>query len=258
MLTTTATPDLANGVTVVSLRGRLALESAPSVRTTLLKCFAEAPEAVLVDVSDLRVDRASQLAIFPAALRAGGRESTVLSLFGASPELTDRAHGGVLGPVRLYATWEDAVAAVDAGPPTGTRRQRLSLPADPSAPARARALVTLACDSWGVAHLSGPATQVVSELVSNAVQHAGPGDVHLAVALRGDYLHLSVRDHSERAAVSAERPDPIAVRGRGLYLVDVYSTSWGSNPSSGGKTIWATLRATPIGAGRESGARRNA
>jgi hypothetical protein len=32
----------------------------------------------------------------------------------------------------------------------------------------------------------------------------------------------------------------------GLYLIDVYTTAWGTTPTQDGKTVWATLRATPV------------
>ena len=97
-----------------------------------------------------------------------------------------------------------------------------------------------------MAHLAGPATVVISELVSNAVEHAGT-DLVVTVALRGRYLHLSVHDDSRQPPVpTAEgKGGPLVpVRGRGLHLVAGYATAWGSAPVGGGKTVWATLRAT--------------
>lgn len=250
MLTATTATDPANAVTVVTLRGSLTVDSAPAVRTALLKSLADGPEAVLVDVSGLSVDRPARLTVFPAALRASDLRATVMLLFGASTELIEAAGGGALGAVGLCPTLEDALATAAARqPPPSVRRHRLTLSPDPSAAARARALVTLACQRWDVPHLAGPATQVVSELVSNAVEHAGPGDIHLAVAMRGNYLHLSVRDHSQQVPVPADRPDPRVERGRGMFLVDVYATAWGCNPAAKGKIVWATLRARPVTAG---------
>ena len=96
-----------------------------------------------------------------------------------------------------------------------------------------------------MAHLTGPATVVISELVSNAVEHAGT-DLDVKVTLRGRYLHLSVHDGSPLPPVPVaviENGPLVAVRGRGLHLVAGYATAWGSTPVSGGKTVWATLRA---------------
>ncbi|GLI00968.1 STAS domain-containing protein [Phytohabitans aurantiacus] len=251
MLTVTTAPDLANGLIVVTLRGLLALDSAPVVRTALLKALADGPDAVLVDVRGLSVDRSSRLTIFPAALRVGGEarsggESTaVLLLFGPSAELAALMNSRVLGPVTVYGTAEQAVAA--AASHATTARRRLTLGAEQTAPARARALVASACHDWQVDHLRGPATQIVSELVANAVRHAGTGEIQLAVSLRGAHLYLSVRDRSTQPPVPAWAvPEALAHGGRGLFLVDLYATAWGCNTVVDGKTVWASLRATPV------------
>lgn len=79
------------------------------------------------------------------------------------------------------------------------------------------------------------------------MQHAGT-DILVRVARRGDYLHVSVRDGSPqppRIGRTTDDGSP-AERGRGLHLVDVYSTAWGSNVTADGKTVWATLRVTPL------------
>jgi hypothetical protein len=68
--------------------------------------------------------------------------------------------------------------------------------------------------------------------------------------LRGRHLHLSVRDHSRQAATMSDRDDraaAMAVRGRGLQLVDMYAASWGSHVVEDGKIVWATLRAVSPG-----------
>ena len=41
----------------------------------------------------------------------------------------------------------------------------------------------------------------------------------------------------------------IAMRGRGLHLIDVYAAAWGSMPTAGGKVVWATVRAVPVTGG---------
>jgi anti-sigma regulatory factor (Ser/Thr protein kinase) len=150
--------------------------------------------------------------------------------------------------IARYDTREGAVSAVRAARVHPVRRVSAHLAPTPAAPGTARELVEGACRSWGVGYLAGPATVVVSELVSNAVQHAGT-DLKVIVALRGGYLHVSVQDGS---------PDPPMVtdlgarggalvpeRGRGLHLIKGYAVAWGSTPTDGGKTVWATLRVAP-------------
>ena len=62
-------------------------------------------------------------------------------------------------------------------------------------PRHARNIVTEACLRWDLAHLITPATLIVSELVSNVVEHARTM-MTLTVALRGAHLYLAVYEGS--------------------------------------------------------------
>jgi anti-sigma regulatory factor (Ser/Thr protein kinase) len=96
---------------------------------------------------------------------------------------------------------------------------------------RARDVVTQACVQWDLPRLVGPASLVVTELVSNVVQHAWTmADVRVVRGRR--YLMILVHDGSSIAAVMpprsvlserAARPD----LSRGLLLVDVTADRWG-------------------------------
>ena len=83
----------------------------------------------------------------------------------------------------------------------------------------------------------------MSEIVSNAVRHAQT-DLDITVVLRRDFLILQVRDRSLDTPRSPEIvPDsPHSEGGRGLRLVDMLATSWGSSVGEHGKTVWASLR----------------
>jgi anti-anti-sigma regulatory factor len=241
----TVLPDRADGVIVVVLCGDMTLESVPTVRSVLMKCFAEFPEAVIVDVSELRTDTRAQLIVFPATLRAYAAPVTRLVLCDASPALAALIDRCRFRDISRYETREAALSAVRAAQVQPRRRTGTHLASTPAAPAAARELVGRACRSWGVAHLVGPACVVISELVSNAVEHAKT-DLEVTVALRGRYLHMSVQDGSTRPPVPADAAEDgplVAIRGRGLHLVAGYATAWGSTPVPGGKKVWATLRA---------------
>lgn len=92
--------------------------------------------------------------------------------------------------------------------------------------------------------LRDDAELVVSELVSNAVQH---GLAPIVVSLlRGDAgLTVSVGDSAEPPYLFGSRPaDPTASRGRGLAIVATVAIAWGiqARHPGPGKNVWARLR----------------
>lgn len=83
---------------------------------------------------------------------------------------------------------------------------------------------------------------VLSELVTNAIVHAGAGCT-LEVHQCDDRLRLDVRDRSREAPVpGAVRPSDVG--GRGLQLVGAVSDAWGWEPTAGGKRVWAVVPIT--------------
>jgi anti-sigma regulatory factor (Ser/Thr protein kinase) len=96
---------------------------------------------------------------------------------------------------------------------------------------------------------------VVSELVTNALRHALPanaprladqnGPVRLHLMRWTERLVCAVRDPSHDSPVARDSDDFSAESGRGLFLVDSFSDSWGWHPLAGtlgGKVVWALFR----------------
>jgi anti-sigma regulatory factor (Ser/Thr protein kinase) len=118
---------------------------------------------------------------------------------------------------------------------------RLSLEFEPRADAArlARELVSAACARWHREELAESAHVAVTELVNNAVVHAGtPVTVHVAV--RGDELFIAVRDRSTEP-LRPRKAAPTSYGGRGLMLLDAMSSRWGCTPREDGKVVWAVL-----------------
>ncbi|MGH3315629.1 MAG: ATP-binding protein [Nocardioidaceae bacterium] len=121
-------------------------------------------------------------------------------------------------------------------------RQALHLTAQLTAPRAARLFTARALLGWRLAPLVGPASLVVSELVTNAVVHAAsPMDLTLSKA--DGRLQMTVRDHGAgfpKARFEASRgPD---LGGRGLLLVQATARGWGVFPGrADGKTVWAVF-----------------
>jgi anti-sigma regulatory factor (Ser/Thr protein kinase) len=80
---------------------------------------------------------------------------------------------------------------------------------------------------------------IVSELVSNSVQHTGT-DIHLALFGFPGPLRLEVSDQSTRPLRRHNR-STLAEGGRGLLLVDELASHYGVVGRPEGKTVWAEL-----------------
>lgn len=80
------------------------------------------------------------------------------------------------------------------------------------------------------------AALAVSELVTNAVVHAGT-DIELRVHLSTNSLRVEIADHSTNAP--ATRTHAVtAVTGRGLHLVESSVDRWDIDTRPDGKTVW--------------------
>ncbi|WP_225821248.1 ATP-binding SpoIIE family protein phosphatase [Streptomyces naphthomycinicus] len=135
----------------------------------------------------------------------------------------------------------------ESEPRPGETRGRATLPGSPLAPGAARALVRAALDQApGVAvRLAEDALAVVSELVTNAVVHAGTEvQVDWRLEETGAFVVEVCDQHPSRAprdAASAEGPYDTPEYGRGLRLVATLAESWGVTYRTGAKTVWARL-----------------
>jgi anti-sigma regulatory factor (Ser/Thr protein kinase) len=117
------------------------------------------------------------------------------------------------------------------------------LACDGFAPATARRLVTLLLRQWDVRSESviGDANLVVSELVTNAVVHCeGDAPVTVRVELHDDRVRVEVADRHPSLPTQRQAEDG-AEGGRGLGIVARLAASWGVEPSSAGKRIYADV-----------------
>ncbi|MFJ5259681.1 SpoIIE family protein phosphatase [Streptomyces sp. NPDC088387] len=145
---------------------------------------------------------------------------------------------------------------------------RTTLAGSPLAPGAARGLVRAALTEWaardlpGSRHLTDRQTDdtlvVLSELVTNAVVHAGT-DVELSCRVEPDCgsLVVEVTDHHPSRAPrenSTQPPTETPEFGRGLRIVAALSQEWGVSYRRGGKTVWARVPADEIEPYDEPGA----
>ena len=87
---------------------------------------------------------------------------------------------------------------------------------------------------------------LVSELVTNAVRHAGlrsEDRIRLLVQIRDAVLRVEVHDPGSGFELRTPTPDPARASGWGLYLVEEIADRWGMEAADGraGTRIWFEL-----------------
>ncbi|MFF9301107.1 ATP-binding protein [Streptomyces sp. NPDC014764] len=94
----------------------------------------------------------------------------------------------------------------------------------------------------GLEALVDDAKLIVSELVTNAIQHGDGQQITMTMTVRDGLLHLAVHNETPGRPVARDAPSD-AERGRGLFLVDflaaAHGGTWGTDHD--GATIWCTL-----------------
>lgn len=223
-----------------ALTGRLGLRDVAPLYQRLLKCLAEQPDALLVDLAGLSVAEPLALAVFTATVRQAARWPGIPVLFCApgrqTRALLDRA---AYHRLPVFASTDAALTHA------GDRRDSLRALSDellpmPGAARQARDVATDACLRWDLPDLVAPASLIAGELVSNVVDHANTMAT-LRLSLRRLSLTIAVRDGSEAEPGTPRPVPPDAPTGRGLLLVEATAHSWGWLPSEGGKVVWASL-----------------
>lgn len=106
----------------------------------------------------------------------------------------------------------------------------------------ARKLTAARLRYCGLEALVDDVTLIVSELVTNAIQHGSGAQVTFTMTVRDGFLHLAVHDETPCRPVAHNTPDD-AEHGRGLFLVDCLASAhggtWGTNDD--GTTTWCCL-----------------
>lgn len=132
----------------------------------------------------------------------------------------------------------------------------LDLPADLRSASLARVFVGTHCQTWGLPEVADAALLGASELVTNAVRHAGSG-AEVVVTLHSASVEIAVRDTdpwplaapTDRVQLHAAPDEPVpsmlAEGGRGLLLIDQLPGEWGVAPLTDGKAVWFRLPAPP-------------
>ncbi|WP_406387448.1 SpoIIE family protein phosphatase [Streptomyces sp. NBC_00887] len=109
----------------------------------------------------------------------------------------------------------------------------------------ARTFVDEQLAAWGLREMSDTCQLVTSEIVTNALIHAG-SDVDVRLRAFDDHIRLEVRDAGSNPPVPsplalAEEENAEAEHGRGLLIVEALGGKWRSSPNGRGKTVLLDL-----------------
>jgi DNA-binding response OmpR family regulator len=203
----------------------------------------EQPDLVLLDCTLPGADAFDTL----PALRAAAPEARIVLVSGHDPadlRVASRSAGAVgyltkETPARRLAAELDALVGL-----VGAVEQLLSEASerfgqDAQSPRAARRFVTRALTGWDdeESDLTDTVTLLVSELVTNAVIHAG-SEVEVMVRLTATAARIEVTDGSAQAIAPRDATFE-EDSGRGLALVGTLAQRWGVRPAAGGgKTVW--------------------
>lgn len=124
----------------------------------------------------------------------------------------------------------------------------LTLPPDTSAPGLARAAAKRSLAGKLSPERLSELSLVISELVSNALEH-GRGQVVFRLGLDGGIVRGAVIDQGGGFdyEIRQRGPEEVSGRGRGLFLVDALTNRWGIH--EGTTHVWFELAAQTAAAG---------
>ena len=203
----------------------------------------EQPDLVLLDCTMPGADAFDTL----PGLRKAAPEARIVLVSGHDPaDLRSASRSaGTVGyltketPARRLAAELDALVGL-----VGAVEQLLSeasqrFQQDAQSARAARRFVSQVLTGWDddEGDLTDTVTLLVSELVTNAVLHAG-SDVEVSVRLTPTAARIEVTDASAEAITPRDAADD-EDSGRGLALVGSLARRWGVRPvPGGGKTVW--------------------
>ncbi|MFD0972637.1 ATP-binding protein [Plantactinospora endophytica] len=250
----TVAAHVETGALVITMAGRWSVGQAYTLQRALARCAAHHPPYVAVDCTRIAPDKLLPT-LLPAMvmLRESCRRGVTVLVCAPASALTELLRRLPTRRVRLYSRLTEALGRVRPYPvPPRARRAHRRLAPVPQAVSAARGLVRECCERWRLTDVADDAQLVASELVANAVEHAGT-DIDLTLCHHRQRLRIAVADRHHGVPALPRRQStnpagphqPLAVRGRGLAMVTRSAANWGVLRGTDGKIVWASLTTSP-------------
>jgi hypothetical protein len=229
------------GYLAVRAKGDLTLRTVPDLRDALLKASAEQPRGLVCDLSHVTATREALTILHVVADQVADWPASPMAVVATDQHMLKQL--GQLGlrlRLPVVPDLEQAAAALRYSPRFLVAKATLAPTID--APAAARSFAGWHLGRWRAGEVIEAAQWVLSELVTNAVVHAGT-ELTVRVSLCGRRVGVAVGD---RGTARVARPPAPADGGGGwgLTVVEQLTRSWGVLPRSGdGAVVWAVLDA---------------
>jgi PAS domain S-box-containing protein len=174
----------------------------------------------------------------------GVLEEELRGVFAADPGLEEAADQVLTSLLpRFDEPPDDVTLLLVRVPAAPLDRACTSLAPDPRSVAAGRRFVAQTLCAWGCADLAETACLLVSEILTNAVRHA---DAPVGLRLHRTACETTIEICDDNTHPPQRRmPDLDDENGRGLMLVEMLASAWGTRPSNTGKTVWFSLAAQP-------------
>ncbi|MDQ3611601.1 MAG: ATP-binding protein [Actinomycetota bacterium] len=229
--------EIEHGVHVLAVFGPVGAAYADSLVVAVRASLARQPRGVVVDLTDacdLVPEAVAALRALAATTSGWPRAS--LRFCASSPDVVAELAGMTLHRDRV-----EALQHIDDR--STAPREQIDLRDGVNSPAQARAAVAAYAERLGLHEIHDDLALVVSEMVTNAVRHAGP-PVALEIQTDPDAVLIAVKDGSPNRPRPREAGQE-AEGGRGLMLVDLLSVEHGVRLDPPGKTVWAAVKRGP-------------
>jgi anti-anti-sigma factor len=229
-------------VSVLTVTGVLDGTTYRWLRDAIIEAALEEPRTVIVDVNKLSVPSESAWSVFTSARWHVSIWPDVPILLVCEHERSQQVITavGVARYVPVHPTRESALDAAGDRWRDGRRRARTQLPAEAVSIGLARASITDWLTAWDRDDLIPVACTVATIFVENVLAHTDSAPI-LIVESYQDTVTVAVEDGSPLPAHRHEDTDRGAEIVSGLAIVAALCRTWGSTPTSSGKTVWALV-----------------
>jgi hypothetical protein len=225
---------------VLTVRGVLGHLTYLPLRDAIVKAALDEPAAVVVEITDLRINDDPALSVFTSARwQVSEWPDTPIGLVSTRADrLKALRHSVVARYVPAYPSLQEAVADLAADASRRYRRRvRAELPALKSSAARSRKLTGEWLTAWGRPDFTAAVSVVATELVEMALAETD-GPIALRLDTDGSTVTVALQ-FSRSATVVRQKSTGDTVSE--LDLIAGNCRVWGSHIGAAGDTVWVVL-----------------